>query len=164
MPLFLTAGSHPLAHNKDRYEVEHNVLSNHDDEFPHTPPERTTINMGAETVLLGPQAQTWGEFKVKANCTSRYSPITGEWPATMEGDLAWGAASFASEDDYTLTLTESEVSEVRSGLQHFNGGFLGLAATELCADEGRTRALRKRSNARHVPPPYPWTEAAASCP
>jgi hypothetical protein len=81
--------------------------------------------MGAETILLGPQAQAWGEFTVKANCTSRYLPITGEWPATMEGDLAWGAASFASEDDYTLTLTESEVSEVRCGLQHFNGRFPG---------------------------------------
>jgi hypothetical protein len=79
--------------------------------------------MGAETILLGQQGQTWGDLAVKANCTPRYVPVSHEWPAEVEGDLAWGPTSFASEDDYTLTLTESEVDEVRSGLQHFNGKF-----------------------------------------
>lgn len=120
--------------------------------------------MGAETVLLEPQAQAWGELTVKANCTARYLPITNEWPAKMEGGLAWGPASFTSDDDYTLTLTESEVLEVRSGLQHFNGRFSKPLVAELLADEGRTRSLWKRSDARHVPAPYYWTEVAAGCP
>ncbi|KAK4155269.1 hypothetical protein C8A00DRAFT_13670 [Chaetomidium leptoderma] len=88
----------------------------------------TEPTMGVETILLGPQAQGWGNLKVKANCTARYYPISHKWPAEMEGDLAWGPASFGSEDDYTLTLTESEISEVRSALQHFNE--LGLYGNE----------------------------------
>lgn len=77
--------------------------------------------MGAETVLLGQQGQAWGDLTVKASCPPRY--VSSEWPAEVEGDLAWGPASFASEDDYTLVLNEDEVAEVRSGLQHFNGWF-----------------------------------------
>jgi hypothetical protein len=77
--------------------------------------------MGAETLLLGHQGQDWGALTVKPNCTPRYFPISHEWPAEAQGDLAWGPASFASQDDYTLTLSETDISEIRSGLQHFNG-------------------------------------------
>jgi len=84
--------------------------------------------MGAEAILLGKQGQAWTDLAVKANCTPRYFPISQEWPAEMEGDLAWGPTSFASEDDYTLTLSGSEVSEVRDGLHHFNA--LGLYGNE----------------------------------
>jgi hypothetical protein len=85
--------------------------------------------MGVETVLLGQQGQTWGDLTVKANCPPRYIPVSSEWPVEMEGDLAWGPASFGSEDEYTLVLSESDVSEVRSGLQHFNE--LGLYGNEV---------------------------------
>ncbi|KAK3293656.1 uncharacterized protein B0H64DRAFT_326361 [Chaetomium fimeti] len=87
------------------------------------------LNMGVETVLLGQQGQTWGDLTVKANCPPRYIPVSSEWPVEMEGDLAWGPASFGSEDEYTLVLSESDVSEVRSGLQHFNE--LGLYGNEV---------------------------------
>ncbi len=76
--------------------------------------------MGAETILLRPQERCWGELTVKLNCNSHYLPGTNGWPASVEGDLAWGPTSFESEDDFTLTLTEDEVAEVRSGLEHFN--------------------------------------------
>jgi hypothetical protein len=76
--------------------------------------------MGAETILLGPQGHEFN-LSLKENCTLRYVPVTEQWPTEVQGDLVWGPSSFASPDDYTLTLTEQEVSEVRSGLQHFNG-------------------------------------------
>ncbi|KAK4102453.1 Clavaminate synthase-like protein, partial [Parathielavia hyrcaniae] len=79
------------------------------------------VTMGAETILLGHQGQDWSALAVKANCTPRYFPISHGWPAEVEGDLAWGPSSFTSDDDYTLTLDEADISEIRSGLQHFNG-------------------------------------------
>ncbi|KAL2134171.1 hypothetical protein VTI74DRAFT_870 [Chaetomium olivicolor] len=85
--------------------------------------------MGAETILLEQQGRGWGNLEVKTNCTPRYFPITHQWPAKMEGELAWGPTSFASPVDYTLTLSEDEISEVRSGLQHFND--LGLYGNEV---------------------------------
>ncbi|EAQ84189.1 hypothetical protein CHGG_10593 [Chaetomium globosum CBS 148.51] len=94
-----------------------------------SPSRDTILTMGAETVLLGQQGQAWGNLAVKANCPPRYVPVSTEWPVKLEGDLAWGPASFASEDDYTLVLTEDEVLEVRSGLQHFNE--LGLYGNEV---------------------------------
>ncbi|KAL2258489.1 hypothetical protein VTK26DRAFT_8180 [Humicola hyalothermophila] len=84
--------------------------------------------MGAETILLLPQEQNVADLTLKT-CTPRYVPITHNWPARMEGGLAWGPDSFASEDDYTLTLTNEEVSEVKDGLQHFND--LGLYGDEV---------------------------------
>ncbi|KAJ4286401.1 hypothetical protein N0V88_008024 [Collariella sp. IMI 366227] len=47
----------------------------------------------------------------------------------MDGELVWGADSISSPDDYTLTLNEDEISEVRAGLQHFND--LGLYGSEV---------------------------------
>lgn len=76
--------------------------------------------MGVEAVLHAQQAQTWPELTIKSSCAPRYFPVSHQWPAVMEGDMAWSPASFKSEDDYTLTLTEEEVSEVKAGLEHFN--------------------------------------------
>jgi hypothetical protein len=76
--------------------------------------------MGVETVLLGSQGPSWQNLNLKPNCAPRYFPISHDWPAAVEGDLAWGPTSFGSEDDFTLTLTESEVAEVKCGLEHFN--------------------------------------------
>jgi hypothetical protein len=76
--------------------------------------------MGAETIHLEQPEQGWGNFTLKTNCTPRFSPVSHEWPLEVEGDLAWDPASFPSEEDYTLTLSENDVSEVKSGLQHFN--------------------------------------------
>ena len=76
--------------------------------------------MGAETLLLRPDGQSWENLTVKTNCAHRYRSATHDWPAAVEGDLAWGPAAFDSEADFTLTMTESEVSEVRLALEHFN--------------------------------------------
>ncbi len=76
--------------------------------------------MGGETLLLRPEGQSWGNLTVKTNCTPRYRSVTHDWPAAVEGDLAWGPASFDSEADFTLSMTEGEVSEVRLALEHFN--------------------------------------------
>ncbi|KAL2146815.1 hypothetical protein VTI28DRAFT_2296 [Corynascus sepedonium] len=85
--------------------------------------------MGAEAILLGQQAQAWPDLTVKTNCTPRYFPVSHAWPAAIEGDMTWGPASFNSEDDYTLTLSEGEISEVKSGLAYFND--LGLYGNEV---------------------------------
>jgi hypothetical protein len=94
--------------------------------------------MGAETILFGQQAQGWGALTVKSNCTPRYFPVSSSWPAEVKGDLAWGPTSFASPDDYTLTLSESELLEIRAGLQHFNGRFRmsWTFGSQSVADEG----------------------------
>ena len=76
--------------------------------------------MGAETVLLHPGGQSWENLTVKPNCTPRYRSVTHDWPAAVEGDLVWGPASFDCEADFTLTMTERELSEVRLALEHFN--------------------------------------------
>ncbi|KAL2197003.1 hypothetical protein P885DRAFT_68900 [Corynascus similis CBS 632.67] len=81
------------------------------------------------SILLGQQAQAWPDLTVKTNCTPRYFPVSHAWPAAIEGDMAWGPASFSSEDDYTLTLSEGEISEVKSGLAYFND--LGLYGNEV---------------------------------
>ncbi|KAL2185634.1 hypothetical protein L209DRAFT_766348 [Thermothelomyces heterothallicus CBS 203.75] len=80
-------------------------------------------------VLLGQQGQAWPDLAIKSSCAPRYFLVSYTWPAAMEGDMAWGPASFNSEDDYTLTLTEDEVLEVKSGLEHFNE--LGLFGSEV---------------------------------
>jgi hypothetical protein len=51
------------------------------------------------------------------------SAKTQEWPRVMESPLAWGATSMPAEDDYTLTLTQAEVDEVKAAVEHFNGEF-----------------------------------------
>ncbi|KAK4238377.1 hypothetical protein C8A03DRAFT_43887 [Achaetomium macrosporum] len=84
--------------------------------------------MGVETVLLGPQGRDFN-LALKGNYTLRHVPVTQQWPTEVGGDLAWGPSSFASPDDYTLTLTEREIAEVRSALQHFND--LGLYGSEV---------------------------------
>lgn len=50
-----------------------------------------------------------------------------EWPAELKGALAWEPSSFASVEDYALVLSQDEVSEVHSALEHFNGGFFFIA-------------------------------------
>lgn len=79
--------------------------------------------MSTETILLGQQQWGLGNLKLnlKANRTPRYLPVSHEWPAEMAGDLVWGPTSFGSEGDYTLTLSEDDIFEVKAGLQHFNG-------------------------------------------
>lgn len=78
------------------------------------------LKMGAQTVLLQHQP-VWGDSKFTTTCTLRYVPVSHEWPAQVTGELAWGPSSFRSVEDYTLTLNDAEVSEVKSALRHFNG-------------------------------------------
>jgi hypothetical protein len=80
--------------------------------------------MGAETILLGQQGQGWNRLALKPNCAPRYFPISHGWPAEVQGELIWGPTSFASEDDYILTLGDEEIQEIRAGLEHFNGAEL----------------------------------------
>ncbi len=77
--------------------------------------------MGVETVLLEEQgAVPWGNLAVKEGCAPRCAPVSSDWPAQMTGDPVWDASSFQSAEDYTITMTEAEVAEVKAGLNHFN--------------------------------------------
>ncbi|KAH6621609.1 hypothetical protein B0J18DRAFT_445394 [Chaetomium sp. MPI-SDFR-AT-0129] len=84
---------------------------------------RDVVNfvMGVETVFLGQPAQGgWGNFEVKPDRNPQYFPVSQQWPTKMNGELCWGADSFTSEDDFTLTLDEGELREIRAGLEYFN--------------------------------------------
>ena len=117
--------------------------------------------MGAETILLGPQEQGWVDLTLKTKCTPRYIPITHDWPAQMEGGLVWGPESFASEEDYTLIFTEEEVSEVKAGLEHFNGITTPRPVTlDLNANCARSRAVWRRSHTGDFPSAYSRPETA----
>jgi hypothetical protein len=96
--------------------------------------------MGAETILLRQEERCWGELTVKLNCNPQYSPVTNGWPAAVEGDVAWGATSFQSEDNFTLTLTDGEVSEVRIALEHFNSTGHSFSS-RVNSNHGRSGAL-----------------------
>lgn len=78
--------------------------------------------MGVETVFLGQSGQCgWGNLRVKPDCNPQYFPVSQQWPTEMHGDLCWGADSFSSENDFTLTLDKGELREIRAGLEYFNG-------------------------------------------
>lgn len=92
--------------------------------------------MAAETIILE-HPPAWGDIRLKTDCTLRYIPISHEWPAEVTGELAWGPASFCSEEDYTLTLSDDEVSEVKSALRYFNGKRLGILSMRVDADRSK---------------------------
>lgn len=79
--------------------------------------------MGAETTLLEPLQLIWAPLVLKADPAPipRDNSVvnTHEWPAKMAGELAWSPADFASEDDFTLTLNDAEILEVKSALKHW---------------------------------------------
>ncbi|KXX76429.1 hypothetical protein MMYC01_200183 [Madurella mycetomatis] len=87
--------------------------------------------MAAETIILERQP-AWGDLRLKTNCTLRYVPISHEWPAEVTGELAWRPTSFCSGKDYTLTLSDDDLSEVKSALQYFNDR--GLYGSEVSPD------------------------------
>ena len=45
---------------------------------------------------------------------------TQDWPRQLHGDLAWEPSQLADEDEYVLSLTEAELSEIRDALAYFN--------------------------------------------
>jgi hypothetical protein len=82
----------------------------------------STDNMATKTVLVE-ETLVWGNLSLKAGCISHGFPITHAWPTQLDGPLVWGPDTFGSEDDYTITLTETEIAEVRNGMKHFKSEF-----------------------------------------
>ncbi|KAK3680898.1 hypothetical protein B0T22DRAFT_388678 [Podospora appendiculata] len=60
---------------------------------------------------------------------SSYIPRTANWPTVVEGDIVWEPTDFTSERDYTLVLSNDEVTEVEAALEHFCA--LGLYGNEV---------------------------------
>ncbi|KAK4182650.1 hypothetical protein QBC35DRAFT_478880 [Podospora australis] len=84
--------------------------------------------MGAETILLEHLQITWAPLVLKAGPVKKevkkfFPPghvvDTREWPAKMEGKLAWGPTDFASDDDISMTFTKDELAEIRKAVEHF---------------------------------------------
>ncbi|KAK3312017.1 hypothetical protein B0H66DRAFT_486618 [Apodospora peruviana] len=90
-----------------------------------------SITMGIETVLPRGGEQKWHNLQLKMGTQAAQNPVSNEWPTEMKGDLCWDSTNFKSDDDYILTLSDNEVSEVKAALQHFNS--LGLFGSEVSA-------------------------------
>jgi hypothetical protein len=51
---------------------------------------------------------------------SAHAARTNEWPKRLHADMAWEPGSFASKEDYTVSLTNNDISEIRDAVRHFN--------------------------------------------
>lgn len=76
--------------------------------------------MGVEAVLPRGGQKPRVDLSLKTNALPDITRCS-EWPAQMKGELCWEPTTFKSKEDFTLTLTEEELAEVRAALQHFNG-------------------------------------------
>lgn len=61
-----------------------------------------------------------GGYQLKTTASLSATRIH-EWPRELKKDLAWEPSSFQSEADYTLVLSNEEISEIRMALKYFNG-------------------------------------------
>jgi len=59
-------------------------------------------------------AHGWSNLQLKGSV-----PITSQWPARVEGGLCWEPTECG--DEYTLSMTDDEVVEVRTAVAFFNG-------------------------------------------
>ncbi|CAP61354.1 uncharacterized protein PODANS_3_10500 [Podospora anserina S mat+] len=90
----------------------------------------TTFTMGAETILSHTEhIPAWGDLTLTLKGELAPATITPKLPDEISGPLAWNPSTFESDADYTITLDDREIKEVRSALSHFNE--LDLSGSEV---------------------------------
>lgn len=78
--------------------------------------------MGAETILSHTEhIPAWGDLTLTLKGELAPATKTPKLPDEISGPLAWNPSTFESDADYTITLDDREIKEVRSALSHFNG-------------------------------------------
>jgi hypothetical protein len=73
-------------------------------------------SMHMSTVMLAENSTLGQHIKN----TSLHAAKVHEWPRVLGGDITWDHAALPSEDDSILTLSESDIAEVRAALDTFN--------------------------------------------
>jgi len=58
---------------------------------------------------------------IKSSIMDTPAPNTSQWPAHIGGPLAWKGDQFASEAEYIVTFTGSDITEIEHALASFKG-------------------------------------------